>query len=272
MKLEYFFINTLKIEERGLDIGFDLYCPGHLIWLVAIAAAAVVMTGYYMKQTEEQREKTRKFFAIALLCSEILKDAIVIVIGAPMKGYLPLHLCGLAIFVMLWDAFGKNKRISGQMLTYAFLPGAISALLFCNWTEYPFFNFMCIHSFVFHGWIVIYVVMLYAAGEIMADYKGLWTTAGILAVCAVPIYILNTLIEENYLFLNEASEGSPLVFLWDVFGTRFGAPGYIASFAVLLLTVFHVLYLVYRCINKNKEKNIKKEESTVESAVEFEEA
>ena len=52
MKLEYFFINTLKIEERGLDIGFDLYCPGHLIWLVAIAAAAVVMTGYYMKQTE----------------------------------------------------------------------------------------------------------------------------------------------------------------------------------------------------------------------------
>ena len=269
MEFKYFFINTLKIEEQGLDIGFDLYCPGHLIWLAVIAAAMVIITGYYIKQNEEKQTSIKKFFAITILCSEILKDSILIAIGAPMKGYLPLHLCGLAIFAMLWDAFSKNRRISGQMLAYAFLPGALSALLFCNWTEYPFFNFMCIHSFVFHGWIVIYVVMLYAAGEIRADYRGLWTTAGILAVCAVPIYILNVLIDENYLFLNEASEGSPLVFLWNVFGTRFGAPGYIASFAVLLLTVFHVLYLVYRCINKIQENNIKKEESTVESAVEI---
>ena len=271
MEFKYFFINTLKIEEQGLDIGFDLYCPGHLLWIAAIAVAAVFITMYYIKQTKERKAGIRKIFAIAILCSEILKDSILIAIGAPMKGYLPLHLCGLAIFAMLWDAFGKNRRISGQMLAYAFMPGAISALLFCNWTEYPFFNFMCIHSFVFHGWIVIYVVMLYAAGEIRADYKGLWTTVGILTVCAVPIYILNILIDENYLFLNEASEGSPLVFLWDVFGTRFGASGYIASFAVLLLTVFHVLYLIYRCINKIKEK-IKKEESTIESTVKIKEA
>lgn len=88
----------------------------------------------------------------------------------------------------------------------------------------------------------------------------------------MPIYILNLLIGENYLFLNEASEGSPLVFLWDIFGTRFGAPGYVASFAVLILMVFHVLYLVYGGINKIKEKNIKKEESTVESTVEIKEA
>ena len=272
MELKYFFINTLKIEEQGLDIGFDLYCPGHLIWLAAIAAATVILARYYIRQNEERRTGIKKFFAVAILCSEILKDGILIAIGAPMKGYLPLHLCGLAIFAMLWDAFSGKRRISGQMLAYAFLPGAISALVFCNWTEYPFFNFMCIHSFVFHGWIVIYVVMLYAAGEIRADYRGLWITAGILAVCAVPIYILDILIDENYLFLNEASEGSPLVFLWDVFGTRFGAPGYIASFAVLLLTVFHVLYLLYRCINEIKEKNIRKEEGTVESTVEIEEA
>ena len=117
MKLEYFFINTLKIEERGLDIGFDLYCPGHLIWLVAIAAAAVVMTGYYMKQTEEQREKTRKFFAIALLCSEILKDAILIVIGAPMKGYLPLHLCSINIFLIALHAW-KPSRLLDNFLYF----------------------------------------------------------------------------------------------------------------------------------------------------------
>ena len=52
MEFKYFFINTLKIEEQGLDIGFDLYCPGHLIWLAVIAAAMVIITGYYIKQNE----------------------------------------------------------------------------------------------------------------------------------------------------------------------------------------------------------------------------
>lgn len=264
MNLRYFFINTLRIGEQGLDIGFDLYCPGHLIWLGAIAAAVIIMARYYIRQDKDRRASIQKFFAVGILCLEILKDGIIIIIDAPVKSYLPLHLCGLAIFAMLYDAFGKNRRISGQMLAYAFMPGAISALLFCNWTEYPFLNFMCIHSFVFHGWIVIYFAMRYGAGEIRTDYKGLWKTTGILTACAVPIYILDKLIDENYLFLNEASEGSPLVFLWDVFGTRFGEAGYLISFAVLVLVVFHLLYFVYSQINRIKDNKKKKEERTVE--------
>ena len=50
MDFKYFFINTLKIEEQGLDIGFDLYCTGHLIWLAAIVAAAIFMARYYRRQ------------------------------------------------------------------------------------------------------------------------------------------------------------------------------------------------------------------------------
>ena len=263
MDLNYFFIYALRIEEQGLDIGFKLYCPGHLIWLGAIAAAAVLISRYYIRQSKEKRTWIKKIFAVAILCSEILKDIIIVIINAPLKSYLPLHLCSLAIFGMLYDAFGKNRRISGQMMAYAFMPGAISALLFCNWTVYPFFNFMCIHSFVFHGWILIYGVMLYAAGEIRADYRGLWQTAGVLTACAVPIYILDKLINENYLFLNEAPEGSPLVFLWNVFGTGFGEAGYLISLGVMVVAVFHLLYLAFSLINRIKE-NKKKEESTVE--------
>lgn len=250
MELKYFFIDTFTIEERGLDIGFDLYCPGHLVWLAAIAAAAVIFARYYMKQEDGRKARIKKFFAVALLCSEIVKDSIIIIIGAPIKSYLPLHLCSFAIFAMLCDAFGKNTNLPKQMLAYAFLPGAVSALLFCNWTEYPFFNFMNIHSFVFHGWIVIYVVMLYASGEIRVSYRGLWKTVGVIGICAVPVYILDKIIDENYLFLNEASEGSPLVILWDVFGTRFGAPGYVISVGALVIAILHVMYLVYGILNK----------------------
>ena len=61
----------------------------------------------------------------------------------------------------------------GQMFAFAFFPGALAALLFCNWTCYPFWNFMNIHSFVFHGWIVCYFVMRYRGGEIRPHYRGL---------------------------------------------------------------------------------------------------
>lgn len=257
MNLNYFFINSITIQEQGLDIGFELYCPGHILWLAAIGAAAGAAAHYYRKMNSGQRLKTKKFFAVALLLFEVIKDIMLVIMGVSLKGYLPLHLCGLAIFDILYDAFGKNRHISVRLLAYAFMPGALSALLFCNWTEYPFFNFMCIHSFVFHGWILIYFAMLYAAGEIWTDYKGLWQTAGIIAVLAVPIYILNNIIDENYLFLSEASEGSPLVFLWDVFGVRFGQPGYVISFGVLAVAVFHVLYAVYRLM-QNKRKGYRR--------------
>ena len=243
-------IHSELIEERGLDIGFKLYSMGHLIWLAAIIAGIVVWSGYYKKMPARKQAKVRKFFAVAILCFEIVKDILLIIGDAPMKGYLPLHLCGLAIFAMLADAFLDCRKITGQMLTLAFMPGACAALLFCNWTEFPFYNFMNIHSFVFHGWIICYAIMIYRNGEAKPCYSGLWKVVGIIAVIAVPIYFINKALEENYLFISEASAGSPLVFLWDIFGTRFGEIGYIASYGVFVITVLHVLYVVYMFTNR----------------------
>ena len=107
---------------------------------------------------------------------------------------------------------------------------------------------MNIHSFVFHGWIVCYFVMRYRGGEIRPRYRGLWQTAAVLLLLMIPIYFFDKLTGENYMFMNEASEGSPLVVLWDIFGTRFGEPGYLISYIVLAVTVFNVLFLIYAVI------------------------
>ncbi len=253
MNWNYFFEPSYIIEKRGMDIGFKLYSIGHLVWLAAIIAAIVAFSKYYKKQRTVTQSRTRKGFAMLILLFEVYKDAILIIMDSPMKGYLPLHLCGLAIFAIYIDAYGNHRELTGQLLTYAFMPGAVAALLFCNWTEYPFFNFMCIHSFVFHGWIVCYVMMIYRNKEVRPNYAGLWKTVGVIGILAVPIYFINIALDENYLFLNEASEGSPLVFLWDIFGTRFGETGYLLSFAALVIIILHVLYLVYKVINQKME-------------------
>lgn len=253
--MQYFFFYTKIVEEKMLfDIGFDLYSAGHLIWLVVIVVSCVLFSNWYKKLPELSRTKTKKFFAVAILVSEILKDLVLWLAGAPMMEYLPLHLCSFAIFGMLIDAYGKWQHITGQMLAYAFCPGAISALLFCNWTELPFFNYLNIHSFVFHGWIVIYFVMLYRGGEIKPVYSGIWKTIGVILPLAVPVFIFNLIFEQNYLFLNEASEGSPLVPIWNIFGTKLGLPGYIFGCILLVLVVFHILYVVYKVLGKTSNK------------------
>lgn len=253
-----FFIYEALIIEQQLDItGFELYSPGHLIWLAAIVIVSIIASISYRRSSGQERDRTRRFFALAILIAEICKDLILAMAGAPMIKYLPLHLCSYAIICMLAEAFCRRREwrdLAGQMMAYAFFPGAVAALLFCNWTIYPFFTFMNIFSFVFHGWIVIYFVMLYRAGEVRPDYKGLWKTALVIGIIAIPVYIFNHIFETNYLFLNEAQEGSPLVAVWNIFGTRFGQAGYLAGVVLLVVVIFHILYLVYMVMDKIKTR------------------
>ena len=250
MNFEYFFIYTALIEEQQLDIGFDLYSAGHLIWLAATIIVGFLLSNWYKKKEPGIKLKIRKTLAIILLVSEILKDSWVVYVGAPLIEYLPFHLCSFAIFALLFDAFGNKQHVTGQMIAYAFCPGAMSALLFCNWTEYPFFSYMCIHSFAFHALIVIYFIMRYRAGEIKPNYKGIWNTMKVVGAIAPFVFIFNLFTGQNYLFLNEASPGSPLVPVWDIFGTRFGLPGYVFGCVLLVIVVFHILYVVYRLLDK----------------------
>ena len=76
----------------------------------------------------------------------------------------------------------------------------------------------------------------------------------VIGIIAVPVYIFNHIFETNYLFLNEAQEGSPLVAVWNIFGTRFGQAGYLAGVVLLVVVIFHILYLVYMVMDKIKTR------------------
>ena len=133
MNFQYFFTNKLEIEAQALDIGFDLYSAGHLIWLAVLAAAAILISNYYKgldghgrvhirsnavispgnPRVGRQRQlRMRHFFAVALAVSEVVKDAILYFTGFWHAEYLPFHLCGLAIFALLADAFFEEQKIT----------------------------------------------------------------------------------------------------------------------------------------------------------------
>ena len=62
--MEYFLIYSAQIKNRGLDIGFDLYEPGHLLWLAAILIIAGLAASRYKKARPRSRSRVRKAFAV----------------------------------------------------------------------------------------------------------------------------------------------------------------------------------------------------------------
>lgn len=278
MDFKYFFwekTDIFALPDGGASLGFDLYSVGHLIWLAVIVVLGIIISNIYkglgggnslrlrsnavdnavnLREQERKRRNMRRFFAVMLFLSEIYRDTVLALIGKFTWEYLPFHLCGLAIFAMIIDAFADRQKVTGQFISYAFMPGAVSALLFCNWTEYPFLNFMNIHSFVFHGWIFFYFLMRYRSGEFKPNYKGLWMTFCCVLVLVPPLFIFNSHFGTNFMFINEASAGSPLVPIWNLLGTRFGYPGYFAGCSVLIITVFHALWLLYAAIGRLRRR------------------
>lgn len=247
--VKFFFINKYYIEQEGLDIGFQLYDPAHLAWLALMALMITWITRMYCRRDERGRDRMRKVIAFTMLGMELAKDAVVIAVGWWNPGYLPFHLCGLAIFAVLADAFCRKQKVTGQLILFAFMPGALSALLFANWTMYPFYVYMCIHSFVYHALIVAYAVMAFAAKEVVPEYKGLWKSVAAIVIIAVPVYFINLLFAEhqpNFMFLMEASPGSPLVPVWNLAGPDWYIPAVIGMVAI----VFHLLFGVYWLIGK----------------------
>ena len=108
---------------------------------------------------------------------------------------------------------------------------------------------MCIHSFVYHALIVAYAVMIFASREVIPNYRGLWKTLIAVLISIGPVYCINLLFAEhnpNFMFLMEASPGSPLVPVWNLTGPTWYIPGCLLMIAI----VFHVLYGVYWCIEK----------------------
>ena len=255
MNFDYFWYYTERVEREGLHIGFNLYEKGHLTWLLVLAAAAIIVIAVYLRANDKKRGKIRKVMAWSLLIGEIVKDVILVTAGARLIDYLPLHLCGYTIFFMLADVYLKKQKITEQLMVYALGPGALCALLFCSWTALPVFgNFMTCFSFLFHWVIVTYVIMRLASGGYRPTYKGIWITLLTLAILAVPTYLVDRATDLNYMFIYKVQQNSPLVFIWNIFGTKFGQPGYLVGYALLAIVVFHALYLLYTILGFTKNR------------------
>lgn len=233
---QYYFSNKNQLPR---DVGFEIFGNVHVIWLIGILVAVFGFCRLYKNLSREGRGNCQKAVSLSMLLMEIYKDGVLIATGAFSLKNLPLHLCGMAIFIYVIHSFKPND-ITSEIIYSLCLPGAFLALLFPTWTAYPVINFIHLHSFILHSLLIIYPLLLVNAGDLVPNSKNLWTSAVFLMGVVPPMYYFNKIFDTNFLFINKPSEiNASLIFL----ERELGNPGYLLGYIAIVLIIWCFLYL-----------------------------
>ena len=225
--------------------GFQMFDSYHLTWLIAIIGTTMLIITAYVKAAPFYRKKVRIFISYSLLVLELVKMVVVYIEGRNLAYYLPIHLCGLAIFLIIAYTHTSNKYI-GEILFSITLPGAIVALIIPGWTNEPINSFIGIHSFLYHLAIVVFPLMIVFAKEHQPNVKQLSGSVIFLALTVPAIYLFNKQYNANYMFINWPIPGTPLIALEDVLGN----PGYILGLIAILLVIWLFMYTFVYLLKK----------------------
>lgn len=237
LNFSYFFAAP---ENIPLDHQLSLYGFEHSLWLVSIFLSIVLLSLYYRNLKSQKKIGFKQGFAVLILFFELIRQLSYLQLGRYEWGLLPLHLCGITEFLIFGYAFTKHKLFKESLYALGLI-GALMALFFADWLIYPVLHFQSIHSFVMHGLLLGFVVMLWVSGELKPDPRLLPLVFMGLVIFLIPIYYINQTLSTNFFFLAFPSPGSPLVIFEEIAGN----PGYIFVTMGLLFVVWFLMYLPF---------------------------
>lgn len=238
MDLSNFFTPEADLPQ---DVGFSPFGSEHLavLWLLAVVSALVVALGCRLSWARRQR--MLRTMAVTMVVMELCKDLILALQGRFSVGYLPLHLCSMAMFLCLWAAWHPRSDAAGQLLWSLCFSGGMAALLFPDWTDMPLWHFQSVHSFLYHAMLVQFSLIAVLTGQARPRVGRLWKVALFLLPAALVVYGLNLLLGTNYMFLIRPVAGTPLVLCARLPGRL----GYLAGYGALTALVLVLLDLPF---------------------------
>lgn len=246
-----YFLDTTETVVDG--VGFSHFDFTHLSWLLFGVVLIVVNCIWYRQLSEKGKDRWKKIVAALIVADEIFKMVMLTIGGRYTWSYLPLHLCSINIFIIAIHAWKPSKILSGFLYTVC-IPGALAALLFPTWTSLPFGNFMHMHSFTVHILLFMYPFVLAVSGELAPSIRQLHKYLLLLIIMAIPIYVVNLLLDTNFMFLMSAAPGNPLYIFQELWGSH------LWGFPVIITGVMIVMYVpmeLFRiCKRRRQSKNI----------------
>jgi hypothetical integral membrane protein (TIGR02206 family) len=226
---KYFSIDYLEGE-------FVLFGTSHVVVLLTLVVLNVLMIIW---QRNVKNEAVKMGFRYALAALLILQE-IALNLWRLSTGTwtaaksLPLHLCGIALFVSAVALVTGNYRLF-EIQYFWGLAGAIQPLLTPDST-YGFPHFRFFQVFVSHGALVTACIYMTLVVGYRPTLKSLWKAFLVTNAYMLIIAPFNLLVGGNYLFICHPPETPSLI---DYLGPW---PWYILSMEVVGVLFFFVFY------------------------------
>lgn len=230
--------DVLVPQNRPLTSGhgFGMFSPSHLLVLTLLAAGIAWLVVAYRRAEAPRRRRLRLATAWTLFGLEAARQLGYVLADAYDPGILPLHVCGVAVVVVLVDALVPNRWTAGFLYALAWW-GALAADVFPDWADRPLLNVFTWQSFAAHALILGYVLMLVVGGDLVPRVGDLPRTAVLVVVLAAVAMLANHAWGTNFWYLGTGAPGSPLEAIQQATGAAY-IPVLVLLFAVLVTMLY----------------------------------
>ncbi|WP_070120922.1 TIGR02206 family membrane protein [Bacillus marinisedimentorum] len=226
---------------------FELFSTTHLLTLTALILILFFIF-LFRKPLRQKRLNLmlRLVIFLALFISEISLHTWLGWVGIwDIRYSLPLHLSSLSLILSSILILTKSYFLF-EFTYFAGVGSALQAMITPDLSQYTFPHFRYIHFFVSHGAIVAANVWMIFVEKFKPTARSLWRAFLILNIYTFLIFILNFLLNGNYMFISKKPVNPSII---DYLGPW---PFYIIPLEMITLLTFWLLYLPFMIANRKK--------------------
>jgi hypothetical integral membrane protein (TIGR02206 family) len=243
---QYFFTYDSEIP-KGLEV--KNFSPTHFAWLGATALVMFALVMIYRRLNGEARLRFTRTAMIAIIALEVIREGWAAIVGHyDVSRMLPLHLCGIMIFIEAIAVF--SDKAFYKEFSYAIgLPAAVMALLTPEPSGYPFWNIQYLQSIFVHALIALIPLLWICGDGFRPNIRALPKLLALLTGLAAFDFGINYLLNSNYMFVRFAPKDTPI----DLFNQLVGWPWYIGLLLVTVFVFWLAMYLPWEIAAKRKK-------------------
>ncbi|MBR3056855.1 MAG: YwaF family protein [Clostridiales bacterium] len=236
-------------------IYYEHFCPEHIGTVLFITTCITATLLWSRKLNEKRTDILVRVLSVTLFSAEAIQDILAYHEGFPITSFLPMHLCNLGIFVNLLASFTRGKVSSyfSEVSLVLIMPGAIGAILFPDWNYRPFWDWLNLTIFFTHLLLTLIPLLFLVKGRTHVKFSHFWYSLLFMLVVVPPIYAYDMNFDNNYMFLRDPVDGSPLEWVYNLSDGKH----YILGLFFLLVGVLafeYALIIGLRALKKKLKK------------------
>jgi len=180
---------------------FEFLGSAHLIAIAVIVALNFWLVRF-KNASEQTKSRIRWTLAIILWANEIAWHVWNIAVGKwTVQTMLPLHLCSVLVWVGAFMLVTKNQTIY-EFAYFMGIAGAFQAVMTPDLGIYDFPHFRFFQTFISHGLIITAAIYMTVVEGFRPTWKSVLRVAIGINIYMVIVFLINTAIGSNYLFVN----------------------------------------------------------------------